>query len=124
MSGDRRDQAAGAAGPEVAARNDDRLPSLNADEQREPMMDESSMDGPPEVTVDEYLRRRPSEAASVRAAIAPYRKMTSEERYEAFRRLLQEMDALLDGPPRRTRDEEEFWRHWKDPFYGKAPRTS
>ncbi len=72
--------------------------------------------------LDRYLSAGPTDVETARAAVAPYRNMTPQERLEALAALLGEMDAILAGRlPVRSPEDLELWRHWKDPLLG-CPR--
>ena len=75
---------------------------------------------PPMLTVEEWLARRPSHAASVREEVEPFRRMTPAERLRWFVRLQKSMDAFVRlHPPARDPAEDDFWKHWRDPSHGR-----
>lgn len=71
--------------------------------------------------LDRYLASIPTDEETARRAVRPYAGMSGEERLRALADLLGEMDILLGGRlPIRSPDDEQFWRHWKDPTHGSA----
>ena len=65
----------------------------------------------------------PTHAATVRAEVEPFRTMTPAERLAWFVRLQKSMDAFVrmrpDAAESRDPADREFWRHWRDPAYGR-----
>lgn len=77
-------------------------------------------DDPPMLTVEEWLARRPSDAESVREEAEAFRHMSPAERLEWFVKLQRSMDAFVRlQPSRARREDDEFWRHWRDPMHGR-----
>jgi hypothetical protein len=78
------------------------------------------LEGLPEPSLEEYLSKVPSDEETARRAVEPYRHLTPAERWAAFAELLREMETLSAGRPgARSPDDENFWRHWKDPSLGR-----
>lgn len=70
--------------------------------------------------VREWLAALPSEEECIRASVEPFRDMTPQQRWDAFRALLRGMDVLLAGrPPIREDGEHPIWRHWMDSDLGR-----
>lgn len=70
--------------------------------------------------VREWLAALPTEEECIRASVEPYRHMTPEQRWEAFRALQRSMDVLLAGrPPIREDGEHPIWMHWMDSSLGR-----
>ena len=67
-----------------------------------------------------YLRAAPTDEETARRSVEPYRALDTAARLEALTALLRGMDSILGGRrPARSPDDEEFWRHWKDPSLGR-----
>ena len=63
----------------------------------------------------------PSAAESARAEVAPFLDMTVEERLAIWARLQRSMDAVVRlNPPIDDPAARDFWRHWRDPMYGRS----
>jgi hypothetical protein len=79
-----------------------------------------SSDDPPMLSVEEWLARRPSEAETVREETDAFRHMSPAERLEWFVKLQQSMDEFIRlQPPRPRREDDDFWRRWRDPMHGR-----
>jgi hypothetical protein len=77
-------------------------------------------DDPPMLTVEEWLARRPSDAESVREEAEAFRHMSPAERLGWFVKLQKSMDAFVGlHPVRPRREDDDFWRRWRDPMYGR-----
>jgi hypothetical protein len=72
------------------------------------------------LTLAEWLARRPSDRETAREEIEPFLDMTPDERLKCFEGLQRAMDVFVrmhrpvDDPANR-----DFWRHWRDPGYGR-----
>ncbi|MFV1959501.1 MAG: hypothetical protein ACC662_08835 [Planctomycetota bacterium] len=70
--------------------------------------------------IKRVLAARPSDEETARAAVRPYRHLDAPARFEALAVLLRGMDVLLRGRrPVRAPDDVAFWKHWKDPTFGR-----
>jgi hypothetical protein len=60
---------------------------------------------------------------TIRAEVEPFRHMTPAERLQWFVKLQKSMDAFVRlrgaAAMANERRDPEFWRHWKDPAYGR-----
>jgi hypothetical protein len=72
------------------------------------------------VDLQTYLSSVPTTEESARRAVLPYAHLTAQQRFDALRDLLREIELLRGSRPllRDPRDE-DFWRHWKDPSLGR-----
>ena len=67
-----------------------------------------------------YLDAAPTDEETARRDVLPYRNLDTTARLEAMAALLRSMDTLLGGrEPLRAPEDEEFWRHWRDPSLGR-----
>jgi len=75
---------------------------------------------PDDERLERYLAATPTDVETARRAVEHTRRLSVAERMEALRALLRDMDVLLAGrTPKRSPDDENFWRHWKDPSLGR-----
>ena len=72
------------------------------------------------ISIARYLEAAPSDEETARRSVELYLRLDTTARLQALADLLRGMDEFLAGRlPRRSPDDENFWRHWQDPTLGR-----
>jgi len=70
--------------------------------------------------VRKWAASLPSAGECARTEVEPFLDMTPEDRLVVWSRPQRSMDALVRlNPPIEDPADSDFWRHWRDPAYGR-----